>query len=271
MPMTKIDWPTTGAGTWTDAIDIWKDWMTGVIRLSLTNYDSDSAPQITQGSLMDLGGSYFYAATAQTPTGSPSSNVFNYIYVETDGDVKWSTTAPTWNDAQQAWINGTDRAVGGCWYDGTNYRAKWVYTNQHAGPQPRTIDVPMTGSSEDLTDAEGEGGGINFTNAGGAAVSLFCPLPYMDKFYVESLITYSYSQTGGTLTVYLREGSLTATGGTAMASNAHSSSGILTDTSITSPFMMYEDHQYYIEAECDSTGFGWIARITITGQQVIRC
>jgi hypothetical protein len=129
MALTQIDFPAEGAADWTDFIDMAKDWIVGHINIGLTNFDNDSLPAIAQGSKCEIGGSYFFAASDQAVTGSATASSVNYIYIETDGDVVWSTTAPTWDDTKSGWYNGTDRAVARLYRDGSsNYLDKYVYS-----------------------------------------------------------------------------------------------------------------------------------------------
>lgn len=242
MPMTKVDWPAPGAANWTAAIDIWKDWVTGLIRLSLTNYTNQSAPDIAAGSLCEIGGSYFYAASNQTPTGTPTTGQLNYIYIEDDGDVKYSTTAPTWNDAMQAWMNGTDRAVAVLYYDsGTgNYWPKWVLHDQDS--MPEEIEMPL------LPYGAGTGtanlGWLRF-NGQGRMRSLILPK--------EALITElrgwgSSPNSNVFLQLNLYLSPLNGTGTTLMAQcQWNNTSGLQSDTSITSPLIDISTNVYILQ------------------------
>lgn len=248
MPMTKIDWPSTGAADWTDAIDIWKDWITGLIRLSVTNYDAAGAPAIEAGSLCEIGGSYFYAASNQTPTGTPTTDDINYIYIEDDGDVKYSNTDPTWNAAMQAWMNGTDRAVLAFWFDGTNYYCKTIMRTQDNFVEEVTYNVPLCGYSTDPVGIQLKGRRIQF-------ISILNDEGYigLDDFkpgdYVRQLNAYCSAHTANSVEIDLRYSTHTSSAETLMASCSPNATGQFTDSSITDPLIDLENRCYWIEAD----------------------
>ena len=78
--------------------------------LTLTEMDTTTVPQITEGSVFEIGGALFQAATAQSiSTTDPhtSSTVADgtvYIFINgTDGEPYFTATAPTWDDDKQGW------------------------------------------------------------------------------------------------------------------------------------------------------------------------
>lgn len=100
----------------------------GFIRLSLTNYDNSSLPQIAVGSLVEIEGSLFSFAANDSITGTPSTGT-NYIMLEVSGsgasqtvEGVWTDTPPTWSDSRQGWYDatGTKRYVAMCEYDGAS-------------------------------------------------------------------------------------------------------------------------------------------------------
>ena len=109
----------------------------GFIGLSLTNYDNNSVPQIAAGSCVEISGSIFQFPSNDTITGTPSSGNINYIILTVSGsgdsqtvEASWTTTAPTWNTSKQGWYDATNakRYVGKCYFDGTYYTEKMVYS-----------------------------------------------------------------------------------------------------------------------------------------------
>jgi len=131
MALTQISFPAEGASDWTAHIDMFKDLILGYIQCSLTEWDTGTVPQLAAGSKVELNGSYYYAGSNQSISGTPSSDYINYIYLDaTAYTLSWSTTPPTWSDAKQGWYNGNDRCLGGCGYDGTNYYHKWIYDDR---------------------------------------------------------------------------------------------------------------------------------------------
>ena len=76
--------------------------------------DTTTVPQITEGSIFEIGGALFQAATAQSiSTTDPhtSSTVADgtvYIFINgTDGEPYFTATAPTWDDDKQGWYGLT--------------------------------------------------------------------------------------------------------------------------------------------------------------------
>ena len=72
--------------------------------------DTSTVPQITEGSVFEIGGALFQAAAAQSiSTTDPhtSSTVADgtvYIFINgTDGEPYFTATAPTWDDDKQGW------------------------------------------------------------------------------------------------------------------------------------------------------------------------
>jgi len=130
MAGTLISFPAEEASDWTAHIDMFKDLIIGYIRCSLTEWDTGTVPQLAAGSKVELNGSYITFGSNESITGTPSSGYINYIYLDSAAyTLSWSTTPPTWSDAKQGWYNGSDRCLGGCYYDGTYYTNKWIYTS----------------------------------------------------------------------------------------------------------------------------------------------
>ncbi len=97
--------------------------------ITLTNYDNDTAPQVTAGSIFVNNGAQFENTTLVTPTGYAgltNSTTFYLYYDESGGVFIFSNTVPTWSDAKQGWYNGNDRAFFSIFKDsgGTLYQTK---------------------------------------------------------------------------------------------------------------------------------------------------
>lgn len=98
----------------------------GYNRLTLTEIDTTTIPQIAAGSRIEVGGSLYQAASAESISGSATTGT-NYIYLVPGTNVvtpAWTTTAPTWSDAKQGWY-GTGgsagyRYIASCEYDGAS-------------------------------------------------------------------------------------------------------------------------------------------------------
>ena len=98
--------------------------------ITITNYDNDSAPQVTAGSIFACNGTHFENTALATPTGYSgisNSTTFYLYYDESGGVFIYSSTAPTWSDALQGWYNGNDRAFFSMYKDsgGTLYQYKY--------------------------------------------------------------------------------------------------------------------------------------------------
>jgi hypothetical protein len=84
--------------------------------------DNSSAPQITQGSQVEVGGSIYTAGG--TVAGTPTANSVNYIYAVPSGSAisfSYSSTNPTWNAGNAGWYNGNNRAVAVFYLAGSLY------------------------------------------------------------------------------------------------------------------------------------------------------
>ena len=161
MAGTLISFPSEEASDWTAHIDMFKDLILGYIQCSLTEWDTGTVPQLAAGSKVELNGSYITFGSNESITGSPSSGYINYIYLDSAAyTLSWSTTPPTWSDAKQGWYNGSDRCLGGCYYDGTYYWGKWVYNKgdnilHSYGAVPLIVKVFEIGDW-DMSDATGD-------------------------------------------------------------------------------------------------------------------
>lgn len=99
--------------------------------LTITEYSSTAAPDVTAGSIFENGGAIFENTTDATPTGYAgltNSTTFYLYYDESGGVFIFSNTAPVWSDAKQGWYNGDDRAFFSMFKDsgGTLYENKSI-------------------------------------------------------------------------------------------------------------------------------------------------
>ena len=133
MAGTKINDYAVGQDKWDELLTTIEKQRKGFIALSLTNYDNNSEPAIEAGSYVEISGALYGFSSEEAINGTPSSGNTNYMYIDTT-DLKpyWTTTAPTWSADKNGWYDAseTDRYIGGCYYDGTNYTGKWVYGAQ---------------------------------------------------------------------------------------------------------------------------------------------
>lgn len=101
----------------------------GYSAVTISEYDTDAAPDVKAGSVFDNNGATITVATDTTPTGYSGisvSTIFYLYYDESASTFIYSETAPTWSDALQGWYNGTDRALFSMYKDsgGTLYENK---------------------------------------------------------------------------------------------------------------------------------------------------
>ena len=110
----------------------------GVARISLTEFDTLTVPQIAAGSVVECNGALYYFDEDEGISGTAAAGN-NYIILITTSDsndssyvyAQWSQTAPTWRDDAQGWY-GTGAYVN-CVYlpfivfkDGGNYSKYWM-------------------------------------------------------------------------------------------------------------------------------------------------
>ena len=104
--------------------------------ITISEYDTDSAPDVKVGSIWEDNGAIFILETADlTPTGyagSTNSTTFYLYYDESASVFIYSNTAPTWSDVLQGWYNSNDRAFFSMYKDsgGTLYQNKWLIGDQ---------------------------------------------------------------------------------------------------------------------------------------------
>lgn len=104
--------------------------LTGLAKITLSNYDNDSAPAVKVGSIFNVGGTTYGVSTGdETPSGYAGIAVSTTFYLYFDAGTElfvYSSTAPTWNDVYQGWYNSNDRAFFRMYKDagGTLYTAK---------------------------------------------------------------------------------------------------------------------------------------------------
>jgi len=261
--------PSTGAA-WSTAWEQFEGIRKGLISLSLTNYDATTVPQIASGSWVECAGSIYKWTSNDTITGTPSANAINYITLVPSGTgasailtPTWSDSAPTWSDAYQGYYSGTTRYAGGCYYDGTNYYCKWIYTNRHAGSFARYLNLPFTYHTDDNTNVTLDGltsVAVDPSVADEAYMAVMFP-PH-SQCVVTEFRTYCSAYTDGTHTISLNHGGETGAL-TTMASNAHTGTGALTDTSITDPIIDTENEHYWVEIGPSAAGSATIHGVRI--------
>jgi hypothetical protein len=125
--------PSVGAADWTDFITHVEELRKGHIEMTLTNFTGTGDPDIGGGSEVEVNGALYKFAANETITGTPDTDATNYIQLTVSGSsitAAWASANGTWSDAKQGYYTGNDRFVGQCYYDGTNYTQKIIYTKE---------------------------------------------------------------------------------------------------------------------------------------------
>lgn len=135
----------------------------GQNKITITNYDADTAPQVTAGSTFDNNGTQWVNDALATPTGYAGMNnsaTFYLTYDESAGIFVYLQAAPAWSDAKQGWYTGNDRYLFSMYKDsgGTLYQRKRILEKQFLKPinlSIKIIDIGDwnmdTGTSVDVT------------------------------------------------------------------------------------------------------------------------
>jgi len=143
----------------------------GFQAISLTNFDSSAESVIAAGSKVEIAGAFFTFDSDETPQASTwtaiSTGSTAYITCTPSGTagsqivtVKYSDTAPTWDDAKQGWYlssGSTIRYVGGVYKEGaTQYDSAFILDErkQRELPQLETHIYTFTGWNMDLTTSK---------------------------------------------------------------------------------------------------------------------
>lgn len=109
----------------------------GVNTITLSEYDTDAAPDVKAGSVFENNGATFIVDTSDiTPTGYSgisNSTTFYLYYDESAETFIYSATVPVWSDALQGYYNGNDRALFSMYKDsgGTLYEDKNLLLQQN--------------------------------------------------------------------------------------------------------------------------------------------
>jgi hypothetical protein len=128
----------------------------GFIALGLTNTNTTGAPQIANGSRVEVGGSLYKCTADETIGGTPETGV-NYVYCvpgTTTASFTYSAAAPAWNSVKGGWYNGNNRAVAKFYYTGGQYNGKVVLDSYNAIRAVNTEQsIPTTGGEQEITGA----------------------------------------------------------------------------------------------------------------------
>lgn len=126
----------------------------GHIKMSFNNWTGTSKPEITKGSVIEIGGACFYAAADEdidpgAGWGAIANDTLVYYMFGVSGTTATSevtTTAPTWDDEKQGWYNAglTKRYYLQVYKDGSgNYTQKTLMTGQNYGEQAEGLNLGL--------------------------------------------------------------------------------------------------------------------------------
>lgn len=251
MAATKISDYAIGGSNWTELLTTIEKQRKGYNGVSLTNYDNNSLPAIAAGSYFEISGSLYGFTSEEAITGTPSSENINYIYINGTTFVPvWTTTAPTWSDAKNGWYDAgeTHRYVAGCYYDGTNYKGKSILKKRD-DIREEYIYLPLSGYTQKPLDFHLTGGQVEITSSADTSVCSF------QAFFPNNSLIEEFSaqiKSDGTqtiwVTLYAEQG-----GNMAQVSSASSDSTLVTDSSITLPFVDVNQYGYYFTVHISNT------------------
>jgi hypothetical protein len=149
----------------TDEVERLEKTYEGYNGVSLTNFALTTAPEIANGSIIEIGGAIWEASGGNEAiagwAGIGNGNDV-YIYIDAAGAATFSTTAPTWDTAKQGYYNGTDRAVAGLYkVDAATYFEKYIIKDVNSIINHKeygtgntdiigihTFDVPFIGAAQ---------------------------------------------------------------------------------------------------------------------------
>ncbi len=101
--------------------------------ISVDIINNTTSLSIRADSYVEIDGMYINYTQDIQIIDTPTNSVNNYIYIEkdTNGILKFSTTAPAWNDSKRGWYDagGTQRYLGMAYYDGANFSNNISYTS----------------------------------------------------------------------------------------------------------------------------------------------
>jgi hypothetical protein len=241
--------------------------------VSLTNYNTNgSAPQIASGSWAEVAGSMYAWDSAETISGSLTDDSINYIKLVPSGSgdsaivtATWTTTFPTWSDSYLGWYDGTSRYIAAVYY----YAATPLYVKQiiQDGPLGKEwgyhyIVIPWAGHLGSGWSIDGSG-----TQLQGSTTTdeCFFPVPLRDDRALWVEMYSAASITGGTVNVNLHTTEYDAASANTVFSNAHSSTGALTDTTPANVPYAYSDEigGWMIEVDGATSFSGYILGVRL--------
>jgi hypothetical protein len=162
----------------TNNLSAQQDQRKGYNGISLTNFTNTSEPQVSEGSVIEINGAIYKAASDQSISGWGAIGNGNNVYIYAAGGggatsaLSFSTTAPTWDDDAQGYYNGQDRAIAGLYKtDATTYSDKYIFGDLKYPWQYFSCSSVNTTAMTAATDTKQTIDAIDYSNMLGASLS----------------------------------------------------------------------------------------------------
>ena len=169
MAITQVNGYSLGDIDFTAMMETLDKTFKGKAEITISEYDTDSAPVVEVGSVFECNGALFKVVTDDaTPSGygNISNSSAFYLYFSEDEFI-YSATEPTWSDDKQGWYHGNDRAFFSLYKDsgGTGYETKVKLVDKSELKISRISEGKIVFSGYSLRDT-GPAGGLIFHDKG---------------------------------------------------------------------------------------------------------
>jgi len=184
----------------------------GINNTILTNWNTTTVCAIDDGSLFEVAGALYVATTDTSITGSVATGI---NYIEAVGSAtgcifKWTQDIPVWRNDLNGWYASaasTSRDVGGCFFDGSSYCAKYLYRD-YDNPVKWWAAVHGGFVSDTVNILQGSDGYVTWANSGYLLHAIQIP----DNSYITKIRARGLLSTGTTFALKLWETTTVATG-----------------------------------------------------------
>jgi len=225
----------------------------GINNTILTNWNTTTVCAIDDGSLFEVAGALYVATTDTSITGSVATGI---NYIEAVGSAtgcifKWTRDIPVWRNDLNGWYASaasTSRDVGGCFFDGSSYCAKYLYRDYD---NPVKWWAALHAGRYSNADLSGTDSGIVFSNVGYLEHAVIIP----DNSYITKVRAVGNLSTGTTFVARLYNVTTVGTN-VQQYTVATTTQGAFDISGITTTFcnVDYEHNTYRIVAQCSVFG-----------------
>ncbi len=118
----------------------------GNIKISLTNFDNSTIPQIEKGSVVEVSGARFVFNSDETISGNASDGTA-YIFINgSNGSANWTNATPVWNAEKQGYYHTTlnYRYIAQMEKSGASYTYKEIMINKDEYIPPAYIKTKIS-------------------------------------------------------------------------------------------------------------------------------